>query len=67
LALSGDRFRIDREAKHRRQLSTDFIRGQSSCDVKATKAKLDDFVDLHFVEELKQSGFIDRLYKTSKY
>jgi NitT/TauT family transport system substrate-binding protein len=35
---------------------------QASWDAKAAKAKVKDFVDLRFVEELKKSGFVDRLY-----
>lgn len=35
---------------------------QSSWDPKAAKAKVEDFVDLRFVDELKKTGFIDQLY-----
>lgn len=35
---------------------------QASWDPKAAKAKVEDFVNLRFVNELKKSGFIDRLY-----
>jgi NitT/TauT family transport system substrate-binding protein len=35
---------------------------QASWDAKAAKAKVKDFVDLRFVEELKNTGFVDRLY-----
>ncbi len=35
---------------------------QASWDPKAAKAKAEDFVDLRFVEELKKSGFIEKLY-----
>lgn len=35
---------------------------QASWDSKAAKAKVEDLVNLRFVNELKQSGFIDRLY-----
>jgi ABC-type nitrate/sulfonate/bicarbonate transport system substrate-binding protein len=35
---------------------------QASWDAKVTKAKAEDFVDLRFVDQLKSSGFIDRLY-----
>jgi NitT/TauT family transport system substrate-binding protein len=35
---------------------------QSSWDPKAAKAKADDFVDLRFVDQLRNSGFIDKLY-----
>ena len=36
---------------------------QASFDPKAAKAKVEDFVDLRFVDELKKTGFIDALYK----
>lgn len=36
---------------------------QASFDPKAAKAKVEDFVDLRFVDELKKNGFIDALYK----
>jgi NitT/TauT family transport system substrate-binding protein len=39
---------------------------QSSWDPKAANAKVDDFVDLRFVDELKKSGFIANLYSTSQ-
>jgi NitT/TauT family transport system substrate-binding protein len=35
---------------------------QSSWDPKAAKAKVHDFVDLRFVDELKRTKFIDQLY-----
>ncbi len=35
---------------------------QSSWDPKAAKAKVEDFVDLRFVDQLRSSGFIDKLY-----
>jgi hypothetical protein len=35
---------------------------QSSWDPKAAKAKAEDFVDLRFVDRLRSSGFIDKLY-----
>lgn len=35
---------------------------QASLDPRAAHAKAEDFVDLRFVEELKKSGFIDKLY-----
>jgi NitT/TauT family transport system substrate-binding protein len=35
---------------------------QASVDPKAAKAKAEDFVDLRFVNELKKSGFIEKLY-----
>ena len=31
-------------------------------DPKAAKAKVDDFVDVRFVDELRKTGFIDSLY-----
>jgi ABC-type nitrate/sulfonate/bicarbonate transport system substrate-binding protein len=34
---------------------------QAGIDPKAAKAKAEDFVDLRFVEELKKSGFIEKL------
>jgi ABC-type nitrate/sulfonate/bicarbonate transport system substrate-binding protein len=39
---------------------------QSSWDPKAARAKVDDFVDLRFVNEIKKSGFIDRLYNSGQ-
>lgn len=36
---------------------------QASLDPRAAKAKVEDFVDLRFVEELKKIGFIDQLYR----
>ncbi|HXF76156.1 MAG TPA: ABC transporter substrate-binding protein [Methylomirabilota bacterium] len=36
---------------------------QASIDPKAAKAKAEDFVDLRFVDELKKSGFIEKLYR----
>jgi ABC-type nitrate/sulfonate/bicarbonate transport system substrate-binding protein len=39
---------------------------QSSWDPKAAQAKVDDFVDLRFVDELKKSGFIAKLYGSSR-
>jgi NitT/TauT family transport system substrate-binding protein len=35
---------------------------QSSWDPKAARAKVDDFVDLRFVNELRSSGFVKKLY-----
>jgi hypothetical protein len=32
-------------------------------DPKAKAAKAEDFVDLRFIKELDDSGFIDKLYK----
>jgi NitT/TauT family transport system substrate-binding protein len=39
---------------------------QASWDPKAAQAKVDDFVDLRFVDELKKSGFIAKLYGSSR-
>lgn len=36
---------------------------QATLDPKAAHAKAEDFVDLRFVEELKQSGFLGQLYR----
>jgi NitT/TauT family transport system substrate-binding protein len=38
------------------------LKVQSSWDPKAARAKVDDFVDLRFVNELKGSGFVKQLY-----
>jgi hypothetical protein len=35
-------------------------------DPKAKAAKPEDFVDMRFIKELDESGFIDELYKTGK-
>jgi NitT/TauT family transport system substrate-binding protein len=35
-------------------------------DLRAAKAKPEDFVDMRFVKELDQSGFVDSLYATSR-
>ena len=35
---------------------------QATFDPKAAKAKVEDFVDLRFVEEMKKSGFVNQLY-----
>ena len=35
---------------------------QQFLDPKAAKAKVDDFVDVRFVDELRKTGFIDSLY-----
>jgi len=35
---------------------------QASWDAKVAKAKAEDFVDLRFVDQLKSSGFIEKLY-----
>ena len=35
-------------------------------DVKAKAAKPEDFVDVRFIKELDESGFIDQLYKAGK-
>jgi NitT/TauT family transport system substrate-binding protein len=39
----------------------DTLAVQANWDPKAAKAKAEDFVDLHFVEKLKKSGFLDKL------
>jgi hypothetical protein len=39
---------------------------QASFDPKAAKAKVDDFVDVRFVDELKKTGFIDSLYNRER-
>jgi NitT/TauT family transport system substrate-binding protein len=38
---------------------------QAAWDSKAAKAKAEDFVDLRFTQNLKRSGFIDKLYGRS--
>lgn len=43
----------------------DTLAVQANWDPKAEKAKAEDFVDLRFVEQLKMSGFIDKLYGRS--
>ncbi|MBI2089467.1 MAG: ABC transporter substrate-binding protein [Deltaproteobacteria bacterium] len=35
---------------------------QATLDPKAARAKVEDFVDLRFVEEMKKSGFVNQLY-----
>ena len=35
---------------------------QALTDSRATRAKVEDFVDLRFVDELRKSGFIEKLY-----
>jgi hypothetical protein len=40
----------------------DILAVQANWDPKAASAKVDDFVDLRFVDQLKKSGHIDRLY-----
>jgi hypothetical protein len=35
---------------------------QASWDAKVAKAKAEDFVELRFVDQLKSSGFLERLY-----
>ncbi len=40
----------------------DTLAVQATWDSKAAKAKAEDFVDLRFVNNLKRSGFIDKLY-----
>jgi NitT/TauT family transport system substrate-binding protein len=39
---------------------------QASWDPKAARANAEDFVDLRFVDQLKKSGFIDKLYEGSQ-
>ena len=39
---------------------------QASWDPKAAKAKVDDFVNLRFVNEMKQNGFLAQLYGQQK-
>jgi NitT/TauT family transport system substrate-binding protein len=39
---------------------------QASIDPKASKAKVDDFVDTRFVDELRKTGFIDLLYNRER-
>lgn len=39
---------------------------QASFDPKATKSKVDDFVDVRFVDELRKTGFIDSLYNRER-
>lgn len=41
---------------------SDTLAVQATWDPKAAKAKAQDIVDLRFVDNLKRSGFIDRLY-----
>jgi ABC-type nitrate/sulfonate/bicarbonate transport system substrate-binding protein len=48
------------------ELLGDTLEVQASWDPKAAKAKPEDFVDLRFVDQLKQSGFISRLYGASR-
>jgi hypothetical protein len=48
----------------------DTLAVQANWDPKAAKMKADDFVDLRFVNDLKKSGFIEKLYghdKMSKF
>jgi hypothetical protein len=35
---------------------------QALTDARATKAKVEDFVELRFVDEMRKSGFVDKLY-----
>ncbi|HEY7322099.1 MAG TPA: ABC transporter substrate-binding protein [Candidatus Binatia bacterium] len=44
----------------------DTLAVQANWDPKAAKAKAEDFVDLRFVNDLKQSGFIAKLYGNEK-
>lgn len=43
---------------------TDTLAVQAAWDPKAAKAKAEDFVDLRFVDNLRQSGFLTKLYGT---
>jgi hypothetical protein len=40
----------------------DTLAVQANWDPKAAKAKAEDFVDLRFVDQLKKSGLLDKLY-----
>ncbi|HSF56724.1 MAG TPA: ABC transporter substrate-binding protein [Candidatus Binatia bacterium] len=44
----------------------DTLAVQANWDPKAAKAKAEDFVDLHFVDNLKKSGFLEKLYGGAK-
>jgi ABC-type nitrate/sulfonate/bicarbonate transport system substrate-binding protein len=44
----------------------DTLAVQANWDPKAAKAKAEDFVDLRFVENLKKSGLLDKLYRGDK-
>jgi NitT/TauT family transport system substrate-binding protein len=44
----------------------DTLAVQANWDPKAAKAKAEDFVDLHFVDKLKKSGFLEKLYGGAK-
>jgi ABC-type nitrate/sulfonate/bicarbonate transport system substrate-binding protein len=44
----------------------DTLAVQANWDPKAAKAKAEDFVDLRFVENLKKSGFLEKLYRGDK-
>jgi hypothetical protein len=35
---------------------------QALTDPRAKKAKVEDFVELRFVDEMRKSGFVDKLY-----
>jgi hypothetical protein len=39
---------------------------QAFFDPKAAKAKVEDFVDVRFVDELRKTGFIDLLYNRER-
>jgi NitT/TauT family transport system substrate-binding protein len=43
---------------------SDTLAVQATWDAKAAKAKAEDFVDLRFVDNLKKSGFLTKLYGT---
>lgn len=42
------------------------LEAQAKQDPKAKAAKAEDFVDMRFIKELDDSGFIDNLYKGKK-
>ena len=44
----------------------DTLAVQANWDPKAAKVKAEDFVDLRFVDDLKRSGFIEKLYGRDK-
>jgi hypothetical protein len=39
---------------------------QALTDPRAAKAKAEDFVELRFVDEMKKSGFVDKLFGRTK-
>lgn len=44
----------------------DTLAVQANWDPKAAKVRAEDFVDLHFVDNLKKSGFLEKLYGGAK-